>query len=188
MTFEECYIPSELKDVCAEWHEKLLEAAAESSEELMNKFLVTGELSREEISQGFRARAVANEFVPMLCGSAFKNKGVQAMLDAVIEFLPSPVDVPAIAGMLDDANHTPAERHPTDDEPFAALAIKIATDPFVGTLTFFRVNSGDSVYNPIKSRKDRIGRLVQMHANSREEIKEVRAGDIAAAVGLKDVT
>ena len=193
MTFEEKAIPPELKDVCDEWHEKLLEAAAESSEELMNKYLETGELSREEIIQGIRARAVANEIVPMLCGSAFKNKGVQAMLDAVIEFLPSPVDVPAIAGMLDDANHTPAERHPTDDEPFAALAFKIATDPFVGTLTFFRVysgvlNSGDTVYNPIKSRKDRIGRLVQMHANSREEIKEVRAGDIAAAVGLKDVT
>src|SRR3569832_2323010 len=175
MTFEERDIPAELKDVCNEWHEKLIEAAAESSEELMNKYLETGELSREEIIQGVRARAVANEIVPMLCGSAFKNKGVQAMLDAVNKIQPTPNKKPTIAGMLDDANHTPAERHPIDDEPFAALAFKIATDPFVGTLTFFRVysgvlNSGDTVYNPIKSRKDRIGRLVQMHAYSREEI------------------
>jgi len=193
MTFEEKEIPADMQELCAEWHEKMVEAAAESSEELMEKYLEGVALSEEEIKQAIRTRTVANEIVPMLCGSAFKNKGVQAMLDAVIDYMPSPVDVPAVRGMLDDADHTPAERHPTDDEPFSALAFKIATDPFVGTLTFFRVysgvlNSGDTVYNPVKSKKERIGRMVQMHANSREEIKEVRAGDIAAAVGLKDVT
>jgi len=193
MTFEEKEIPADMQELCAEWHEKMVEAAAESSEELMEKYLEGVSLSEEEIKQAIRTRTVANEIVPMLCGSAFKNKGVQAMLDAVIDYMPSPVDVPAVRGMLDDADHTPAERHPTDDEPFSALAFKIATDPFVGTLTFFRVysgvlNSGDTVYNPVKSKKERIGRMVQMHANSREEIKEVRAGDIAAAVGLKDVT
>ncbi len=193
MTFEEKEIPAELRAECEEWREKMVEAAAEGSEELMEKYLDGQALTDVEIKQGLRARTVANEVVPMLCGSAFKNKGVQAMLDAVVEYMPSPADVPAINGMLDDANHTHAERHSSDSEPFSALAFKIATDPFVGTLTFFRVysgvlNSGDTVYNPMKSRKERIGRIVQMHANSREEIKEVRAGDIAAAVGLKDVT
>jgi elongation factor G len=193
MTFEEKEIPADMQELCAEWHEKMVEAAAESSEELMEKYLEGVALTEAEIKQAIRARTVANEIVPILCGSAFKNKGVQAMLDAVIEYMPSPTDVPAVKGQLDDADHTPAERHPTDEEPFSALAFKIATDPFVGTLTFFRVysgvlNSGDTVYNPVKSRKERIGRMVQMHANSREEIKEVRAGDIAAAVGLKDVT
>ena len=193
MTFEEKEIPADMQELCAEWHEKMVEAAAESSEELMEKYLEGVALTEAEIKNAIRTRTVANEIVPILCGSAFKNKGVQAMLDAVIEYMPSPVDVPAVKGQLDDADHTPAERHPTDEEPFSALAFKIATDPFVGTLTFFRVysgvlNSGDTVYNPVKSKKERIGRMVQMHANSREEIKEVRAGDIAAAVGLKDVT
>ncbi len=193
MTFEEKEIPADMKVLCEEWHEKMVEAAAEATEELMGKYLEGQPLSEAEIKKALRARTVANEIVPILCGSAFKNKGVQAMLDAVIEYLPSPADVPAVKGLLDDAAHTPAERHPADEDPFSALAFKIATDPFVGTLTFFRVysgvlNSGDTVYNPVKSRKERIGRIVQMHANSREEIKEVRAGDIAAAVGLKDVT
>ena len=193
MTFEEGEIPAEMKDLCEEWREKMVEAAAEASEELMEKYLEGNALTHEEIKRALRARTVANEIVPVLCGSAFKNKGVQAMLDAVIEYLPSPVDVPAVKGTLDDADHTAAERRPSDEEPFSALAFKIATDPFVGTLTFFRVysgvlNSGDTVYNPVKSRKERIGRIVQMHANHRDEIKEVRAGDIAAAVGLKDVT
>ncbi|MEK7322063.1 MAG: elongation factor G [Pseudomonadota bacterium] len=193
MTFEEKEIPAELRAECEEWREKMVEAAAEASEDFMEKYLEGQALTDAEIKQGLRARTIANEIVPMLCGSAFKNKGVQAMLDAVVEYMPSPADVPAINGMLDDANHSPAERHSSDSEPFSALAFKIATDPFVGTLTFFRVysgvlNSGDTVYNPMKSRKERIGRIVQMHANSREEIKEVRAGDIAAAVGLKDVT
>lgn len=191
--YEEREIPAEMLAACEEWREKLIEAAAESSEELMEKYLEGEELSIEEIKAGLRKRTLANEIIPALCGSAFKNKGVQAMLDAVIEYLPSPVDVPPIRGVLDDANATEAFRSSSDDEPFAALAFKIATDPFVGTLTFFRVysgvlNSGDSVYNPIKDRRERIGRIVQMHANDREEIKEVRAGDIAAAVGLKDVT
>ena len=157
----------------------------------MEKYLEGGELTEQEVRQGLRARTLANEIVLALCGSAFKNKGVQAMLDAVVDYLPSPIEVPAIKGVLE--NETEAERKSSDDEPFAALAFKIATDPFVGTLTFFRVysgvlNSGDSVYNPIKSKRERIGRILQMHANSREEIKEVRAGDIAAAVGLKDVS
>ena len=193
MTFEAKDIPADMQALCEEWREKLVEAAAEASEELMNKYLEAQPLTEVEIKQALRKRTVANEIVPMLCGSAFKNKGVQAMLDAVIEYMPSPADVEAVKGLLDDAAHTPAERHPTDEDPFSALAFKIATDPFVGTLTFFRVysgvlNSGDTIYNPVKSRKERIGRIVQMHANSREEIKEVRAGDIAAAVGLKDVS
>jgi elongation factor G len=191
--FEEREIAPDMIDLCQEWHDKMVEAAAEGSEELMEKYLEGGELTVEEIKKGLRARTLANEIVPALCGSAFKNKGVQAMLDAVIEYLPSPTDVPAIKGLLDDAAGSEAERRPSDEEPFAALAFKIATDPFVGTLTFFRVysgvlNSGDTVYNPVKSKKERIGRILQMHANHREEIKEVRAGDIAAAVGLKDVT
>lgn len=192
-TFKEAPIPEDLKDMCDEWREKMIEAAAEANEDLMTKYLEGIALSAEEIKQGIRARTLSMSIVPVLCGSAFKNKGVQAMLDAVIDYMPAPIDVPAINGILDDAAGTPAERHASDDEPFAALAFKIATDPFVGTLTFFRVysgvlNSGDTVYNPIKDRKERVGRIVQMHANTREEIKEVCAGDIAAAVGLKDVT
>jgi elongation factor G len=192
-TYDARDIPAELQAKAEELREQMVEAAAEANEELMEKYLEGGDLSEAEIKQGLRIRTLANEIVPCLCGSAFKNKGVQAMLDAVIEFMPAPTDVPAIKGVLDDAAESEAERHSSDAEPFAALAFKIATDPFVGTLTFFRVysgviNSGDSVYNPVKSKKERIGRIVQMHANSREEIKEVRAGDIAAAVGLKDVT
>jgi elongation factor G len=192
-TYDARDIPAELQDKANELHEQMVEAAAEANEELMEKYLEEGDLSEDEIKQGLRIRTLANEITPCLCGSAFKNKGVQAMLDAVIEYMPAPTDVPAITGILDDAAETEAERHSNDDEPFSALAFKIATDPFVGTLTFFRVysgviNSGDSVFNPVKSKKERVGRIVQMHANSREEIKEVRAGDIAAAVGLKDVT
>lgn len=191
--FEEHDIPEELQEQCAELREQMVEAAAEATDDLMEKYLEDGDLSAEEIRQGIRKRTLANEITPMFCGSAFKNKGVQAMLDAVIEYMPAPTDVPAIMGHLDDKDETEDERHPSDDEPFAALAFKIATDPFVGTLTFFRVysgvlNSGDTVYNPVKGKKERVGRILQMHANSREEIKEVRAGDIAAAVGLKDVT
>lgn len=193
MTFDEKEIPAELADTAAEYREMMVEAAAEANEELMNKYLEGTALSTEEIRKGLRMRTIANEIVPMLCGSAFKNKGVQAMLDAVIHYMPAPIDVPAIRGTLDDKDHTPAERHSTDSEPFSALAFKIMSDPFVGSLTFFRVysgvlNSGDTVFNPVKSKKERVGRILQMHANSREEIKEVRAGDIAAAVGLKDVT
>ncbi len=193
MTYDEVEIPAEFAAKAQEMREQMVEAAAEASEELMDKYLNEGALSNEEIKQGLRLRTLANEIVPVLCGSAFKNKGVQAMLDAVIEFMPSPEDVPPIQGVLDDAEQTVAERHSDDNEPFAALAFKIATDPFVGTLTFFRVysgviSSGDSVYNPVKDRKERVGRILQMHANSREELKEVRAGDIAAAVGMKDVT
>ncbi|MBI2993015.1 MAG: elongation factor G [Gammaproteobacteria bacterium] len=193
MKFEEKDVPANMVAPCLEWREKMLEAAAEANDELMHIYLDTGELSADQIKKGLRARAVAGEIVPALCGSAFKNKGVQSMLDAVIDYLPSPVDVPAIKGILDDGKDTIAERHPSDDDKFSALAFKIATDPYVGTLTYFRVysgvlKSGDTVYNPVKSRKERIGRVLQMHANSREEIKEVRAGDIAAAVGLKDVT
>ncbi len=192
-TYEEREIPAELKGKAEELREQMIEAAAEADEELMEKYLEGGELTNEEIKKGIRLQTLANEIVPCFCGSAFKNKGVQAMLDAIVEYMPSPVDVPAITGVLDDADETEAERPASDDAPFAALAFKIATDPFVGTLTFFRVysgviNSGDFVYNPVKSKKERFGRIVQMHANSREEIKEVRAGDIAAAVGLKDVT
>jgi len=193
MRFEERDIPDEMQAACAEWRENMLENAAEANEELMEKYLEEGDLSAVEIKEGLRQSTLQNEVVPALCGSAFKNKGVQAMLDVVIELLPSPLDVPPIKVVLDDAEETEAERHASDDEPFAALAFKIATDPFVGTLTFFRVysgviNSGDSIYNPVKGKKERVGRIVQMHSNAREEIREVRAGDIAAAVGLKDVT
>jgi len=193
VTYDERDIPADMVEACNEWREHMVEAAAESSDELSEKYLEGIELTQDEIRQGLRARTLANEIVPTLCGSAFKNKGVQAMLDAMIHYMPSPVDVPSIRGNLDDAAETEAERHPSDEEPFASLAFKIATDPFVGNLTFFRVYSGvlcsgDTVYNPVKGKKERIGRILQMHANSREEIKEVRAGDIAAAVGLKDVT
>jgi len=186
-------VPADMAEACAEWREKLVEAAAEASEELMEKYLEGGELDEDEIRKGLRIRTLSSEIVPVLCGSAFKNKGVQALLDAVIDYLPSPVDIPPVKGYLDDADHTPAERKASDDEPFSALAFKIATDPFVGTLTYIRVysgvlTSGDTVYNSTKKRKERIGRLLQMHANHRDEIKEVRAGDIAACVGLKDVT
>jgi elongation factor G len=191
MTYDEVEIPAEMQDECNTYREQMVEAAAEATEELMEKYLDSGELSNEDIVAGLRARTLTGEIIPTLCGSAFKNKGVQAMLDAIVMFMPSPVDVPAIAGHLEDDSE--GERHPDDNEPFAALAFKIATDPFVGTLTFFRVysgvlKSGDTVYNPVKGKKERIGRILQMHSNSREEIKEVRAGDIAAAVGLKDVT
>jgi elongation factor G len=192
MKFEEKDIPAEMQAACKEWREKMVEAAAEANESLMEKYLGGEQLSAEEIKKGLRERNLKLEIVPVLCGSAFKNKGVQAALDAVIELLPSPVDRPAIKGHLDDAAQTEAERHASDDEPFSALAFKIATDPFVGALTYIRVYSGvltagDTVYNPIKSRKERIGRLLQMHANERQEIKEVRAGDIAACVGLKEI-
>ncbi len=191
--FEEREISSEMQDLCDEWREKLVETAAEANEELMEKYLEEGELSQDEIRQGIRLRTIANEIVPTICGSAFKNKGVQAMLDAVVDYLPAPTDVTSIRGVLDDKDETESSRKASDDEPFAALAFKIATDPFVGNLTFFRVysgvlNSGDTVYNPLKGKRERIGRILQMHANSRDEIREVRAGDIAAAVGLKDVT
>jgi elongation factor G len=184
-------IPAELKATADEWHEKMVEAAAEASEELMNKYLDSGELTEEEIKAGLRARTLAAEIVPMLCGSAFKNKGVQAMLDAVIEYLPAPTDIPPVEGILE--NEQQGERKPNDTDPFAALAFKIMTDPYVGQLTFFRVYSGtvktgDTIFNPIKGRKERLGRILQMHANQREEIKEVFAGDIAAAVGLKEAT
>jgi elongation factor G len=190
--FEYIDIPEDLVDTCTEWREKMVEAAAEANEELMEKYLEGGELDEAEVLEGLRVRTLALDIVPMTCGTAFKNKGVQAMLDKVIELMPSPLDVPAITGILDD-DETEAERPSSDDAPFSALAFKIATDPFVGSLTFFRcysgvLSSGDSVYNPVKRKKERVGRILQMHANSREEIKEVRAGDIAAAVGLKDVT
>jgi len=193
MNYELQDIPVEMADLCAEWREVMIEAAAEADEEIMEKYLEGGALTNDEIKAGLRARTLRNEIVPMMCGSAFKNKGVQAMLDAVIDYLPSPVDVPPIKGILDDAEETEAERPSSDNAPFAALAFKIATDPYVGTLTFFRVysgvlNSGDTIYNPVKGKRERIGRILQMHANDRKEIKEVRAGDIAAAVGLKDVT
>jgi len=192
-TFEYGDIPADIQDTCNELREQLIEAAAESSEELMEKYLEGGELTVEEIKEGLRARTVANEIVPVLGGSAFKNKGVQAVLDAVVEYLPAPNQVRAIEGVLDDKEGTVATREASDDAPFSALAFKIATDPFVGTLTFFRVysgklNSGDTVYNPVKGKRERVGRMVQMHANDREEIKEVLSGDIAAAVGLKDVS
>jgi elongation factor G len=191
MKFEYKEIPSELVDAASEWREKMVEAAAEANEELMNKYLEGGALSEDEIKLGLRQRTLANEITPMLCGSAFKNKGVQAMLDAVIEYLPSPADIPPVAGENDRG--VSEERPANDEAPFAALAFKIMTDPYVGQLTFLRVysgvlNSGDTVINSIKSRKERVGRLLQMHANQRDEIKEVRAGDIAAAVGMKDVT
>ncbi len=192
LTYEARDIPEELIADANTWHEQMKETAAEASEELMDKYLEEGTLSEEEIRQGLRIRTLANEIVPAVCGSAFKNKGVQAMLDAVIDFLPAPTEVKAIEGLLDDEGTT-GVRESNDEVPFSALAFKIATDPFVGTLTFFRVysgvlNSGDQVYNPVKSKRERVGRMVQMHSNSRNEIKEVRAGDIAAAIGLKDVT
>jgi len=188
-TYED--IPADLQALAHEWHDKMVEAAAEGTPELLEKYLDGGVLTEEEIKTGLRLRTIRNEIVPMLAGSAFKNRGVQAMLDAVVEYLPSPLDVPAIAGTDEDDN--PIERHPSDADPFSALAFKIMTDPFVGQLTFFRVysgvvNSGDTVYNPTKSQKERLGRILQMHANERKEIKEVYAGDIAAAVGLKGVT
>ncbi|WP_298610302.1 elongation factor G [uncultured Thiothrix sp.] len=193
MSYTAKAIPDEMKAACQEWREHMVEAAAEADEALMDQYLESGELSLEDIHRGLRLRTLSGEIVPVLCGSAFKNKGVQAVLDAVVRYLPAPVDVPAIKGITDDAKETPAERHASDTEPFAALAFKIATDPFVGSLTFFRVYSGvlktgDVIFNPTKSKRERIGRIMQMHANSREEIKEVYAGDIAAAVGLKDVT
>jgi elongation factor G len=191
MKFDYRDVPAELVDQANEWREKLVETAAEATEELMNKYLEEGELSEEEIKKALRARTINGEIVPMMCGTAFKNKGVQAMLDAVIEYLPSPVDIPPVAGT--DEDDQPTTRKASDDEKFAALAFKIMTDPFVGQLIFFRVysgviNSGDTVFNPIKGKKERVGRILQMHANQREEIKEVRAGDIAAAVGLKEAT
>jgi len=190
--FEYEEIPEGLRGTCAEWRERMVEAAAEATDELMEHYLNEGDLSEEQVLQGLRKRTLALQIVPVTCGSAFKNKGVQAVLDKVIELMPSPVEVPPIRGLLDDGE-TEAERHPSDEEPFSALAFKIATDPYVGTLTFFRVysgvvSSGDSVLNPVKGKRERLGRILQMHANSRQEIKEVRAGDIAAAVGLKDVT
>lgn len=193
MTFSYEEIPAELVDVAAEWREHMLEAAADASDEMMDKYLEEGDLSEEEIKAALRQLTLANEVVLVACGSAFKNKGVQAVLDAVIEFMPSPTEVKAIEGVLDDKDETVAERHASDEEPFSALAFKIATDPFVGTLTFIRVysgvlNSGDAVWNTVRGKRERVGRMVQMHANSREEIKEVRAGDIAALIGLKDVT
>ena len=190
MTFTYENIPAELQDLAEEWQQNLIESAAEASEELMEKYLGGEELTEEEIKAGLRKRVLNNEIILVTCGSAFKNKGVQAMLDAVIDYLPAPTDVPAIKGI--NLDETEGERHPSDDEPFSALAFKIATDPFVGNLTFFRVysgfvNSGDTVMNSVKQKRERFGRIVQMHANKREEIKEVRAGDIAAAIGLKDV-
>jgi elongation factor G len=184
-------IPVEMQAESEKWREVLVENAAEATEELMEKYLEGEELSEEEIMSGIRIRTLSSEIVPTFCGSAFKNKGVQAVLDAVIDYMPAPTEVKAIDGVLENGDQVTCEVE--DDAPFAALAFKIATDPFVGTLTFFRVysgklNSGDSVYNPLKSKKERVGRMVQMHANSREEIKEVLAGDIAAAIGLKDVT
>jgi len=191
MKFDYRDIPAELVDQANEWREKLVETAAEASEELMNKYLEEGDLSEAEIKTALRQRTIASEIVPMMCGTAFKNKGVQAMLDAVIEYLPSPVDIPPVAGT--DEDDQPVTRKADDNEKFSALAFKIMTDPFVGQLIFFRVysgmvNSGDTVYNPVKGKKERLGRILQMHANQREEIKEVRAGDIAAAVGLKEAT
>ncbi|GGP24457.1 elongation factor G [Silvimonas amylolytica] len=189
--FEYGEIPADLRDTAQEWHDRMVEAAAEAEEGLLDKYLGGETLTEEEIKRALRKRTVANEIVPMLCGSAFKNKGVQAMLDAVIDYLPSPIDVPAILGHSEDDQEI--ERHPSDDEPFSALAFKIMTDPFVGQLTFFRVysgevHSGDTLYNPIKQKRERLGRILQMHANNRAEIKDVYAGDIAAAVGLKEAT
>ncbi|MEC8356279.1 MAG: elongation factor G [Pseudomonadota bacterium] len=190
-TFEYAEIPDDMTALCVEWRERMLEAAAEANEEVMDKYLEEGDLGEEELKAAIRQRTLANEIVPVLCGSAFKNKGVQAVLDAVVDYMPSPTEVKAIEGTLEDGTATTCEVN--DDAPFASLAFKIATDPYVGTLTFFRVysgtlNSGDTVFNPLKHKKERVGRMVQMHSNSREEIKEVLAGDIAAAIGLKDVT
>jgi elongation factor G len=191
MKFDYREIPANLAELAAEWREKMVEAAAEATEELMNKYLEEGDLTEEEIKRAIRQRTIDGEIVPMMCGTAFKNKGVQAMLDGVIDYLPAPTDIPPVTGMDDDEQ--PVSRRADDSEKFSALAFKIMTDPFVGQLIFFRVysgivNSGDTIYNPIKGKKERIGRILQMHANQREEIKEVRAGDIAAAVGLKEAT
>ncbi|MEI6268712.1 MAG: elongation factor G [Methylococcaceae bacterium] len=192
MTFEEKEVPVDMQDLCEKWRDRMIEAAAEANDELMEKYLLEGDLTNEEIKKGIRAQTIANKLVPTFCGSAFKNKGVQAMLDAIIEYMPAPTDVEAIKGLLED-EVTEGHRSAADEEPFSALAFKIAADPFVGTLTFFRVYSGilscgDTIYNSVKMKKERIGRIVQMHANSREEVKVVCAGDIAAAIGLKDVT
>jgi len=187
-------IPEEMREQCREWRERMVEAAAEASEDLMEEYLEKGDLAPEQIRKGLRLRTLANEIVPTLCGSAFKNRGVQSLLDAVIDYLPSPLDVPPIKGVADDDDgEAGSARRPSDEDPYASLAFKVASDPFVGTLTFFRVysgvlKSGDTIYNSTRSKKERIGRILQMHANSREEIKEVRAGDIAAAVGLKEVS
>ena len=190
-SYEARDIPSDLLADAEVWRDKMIEAAAEADEELLNKFVENGSLEQADIRKGLRARTLSGEIVVAMCGSAFKNKGVQALLDAIIDFMPAPIDMPSIKGINED--ETEGQRTPNDDEPFAALAFKIATDPFVGNLTFFRVysgvlNSGDTIYNPVKSKRERIGRILQMHSNDRKEIKEVRAGDIAAAVGLKDVT
>ena len=190
-SFEYQDIPSDLQSLCDEWREHMLEAAAEANDDVMEKYLDEGDLTEAEVMKAIRQRTLSNEIVPVLCGSAFKNKGVQAVLDAVIDYMPAPTEVKAIEGIKDDGELTTCAAD--DDSSFAALAFKIATDPYVGTLTFFRVysgslNSGDTVYNPLKSKKERVGRMVQMHSNSRDEIKEVMAGDIAAAIGLKDVT
>ncbi|EPT4024429.1 MAG: elongation factor G [Enterobacter roggenkampii] len=191
MVFTYAPVPDDLASTAQEWREKMVSAAAEASEELMDKYLETGDLTEAEIIKGLRIRTISGEIQPMLCGSAFKNKGVQRMLDAVIELMPSPLDVPAIDGVDEKGQH--ADRHPSDDEPFSALAFKLMSDPYVGQLTFIRVYSGvlrkgDAVYNPVKGKKERIGRIVLMHANDRHEVDELRAGDIAACVGLKDVT
>ncbi len=191
VSFEVREVPEELQAEALSYRAQMMEAAADGDEELLERFVESGELSEDEIRRGLRARTLSGDIVLAVCGSAFKNKGVQTLLDAVIDYMPAPIDVPAIKGILDDESE--GERHANDDNPFAALAFKIATDPFVGNLTFFRVysgvlNSGDTIYNPVKGRKERIGRILQMHSNDRKEIKEVRAGDIAAAVGLKDVT
>lgn len=190
-SFEYQPIPADMEAECAEWRSNLVEAAAETSEELMDIYLEEGELNEEQIKKALRQATIANELMPVFCGSAFKNKGVQAVLDGVVEYLPAPTDIPAVRGV--DEDEEPAERHASYDEPFSALVFKIATDPYVGTLSYMRVysgvlKSGDTVYNPVKGKRERIGRLLQMHSNTREEIKEVRAGDIAAAVGLKTVT
>ena len=191
MKFDYRDIPAELADEATTWREQMLEAAAEASEELMNAYLENGDLTEAEIMLGLRTRTIASEIQPMLCGTAFKNKGVQRMLDAVLDLMPSPIDIPPVEGELE--NGQPATRKADDSEKFSALAFKLMTDPFVGQLTFVRVysgilNSGDTIYNPVKQRKERIGRILQMHANEREEIKELRAGDIAACVGMKEVT
>ncbi len=193
VNYEEREIPAELQDRAQALHEQMVEAAAEATEELMDRYLDQGNLSVEEIKKGLRERTLANEIVCVFCGSAFKNKGVQAMLDAIVDYMPSPIDVPPVRGITDDAAESEVVRRSSDDEPFSALAFKIATDPFVGQLVFFRaysgvLKSGDSVYNPVKGKKERIGRILQMHSNERKDIKEVYAGDIAAAVGLKEVT
>ena len=193
VNYEERDIPAELQDRAGQLREKMVEAAADATEELMDLYLENGDLGQADIQKGLRERTLSNEIVCVLCGSAFKNKGVQSMLDAIVDYMPSPVDVPPVRGIADDAQESEVVRNSRDDEPFSALAFKIATDPFVGQLVFFRVysgilKSGDSVYNPVKGKKERIGRILQMHANERKEIKEVHAGDIAAAVGLKEVT